>query len=348
MDDVKNNADAAPPSHHPSSIIHHPSLPDRGHLATEQRLTASAAIDALQIEQALQVINRQDLDVPVVVREQIPKIAALVGDVVANMRQGGRLIYVGAGTSGRLGVLDASECPPTFCSDPSQVVGVIAGGDAALRKSSEGAEDDEAAGAGAIRSLQLTALDSVIGIAAGGTTPYVWGALREAEKVGALTALVTCVPIRSLMIRHRAPVVPPNQPVTAPPPPALPVPIDHGIELVVGPEVVTGSTRMKAGTATKLALNMISTATMIQLGKAWGNLMIDLRATNAKLRDRAIRILTSQTDLSRHDAAALLDRADGRVKLALIMAIKNVDRGQAQRLLDEHAQQLRPILGPPR
>lgn len=335
-------------SEHSPFTIHHSALADRGHLTTEQRLTASAAIDALPVEQMLMVINRQDLDVPVVVREQVPRLAALVSDIVANMREGGRLIYVGAGTSGRLGVLDASECPPTFHCEAGQVVGVIAGGDGALRKSSEGAEDDPEAGAAAVRALQLTARDSVVGIAAGGTTPYVWGALGEAERVGALTALVTCVPIRSLMVRQRAPVVPPNQPVPPLAHAALPVPVDHPIELVVGPEVVTGSTRMKAGTATKLALNMLSTGVFIQLGKVWGNLMIDLRATNAKLRDRAIRILTSQTDLSRDAAAAVLDDAGGRVKLALVMAIKRVARDEAQHLLDTHHQQLRPILGPPR
>lgn len=321
---------------------------DRGHLPTEQRLAAAAAIDALSVEATLRLMNTQDMEVPLAIRKAIPAIAKLVEVIVAGMRQGGRLIYCGAGTSGRLGVLDASECPPTFFSDPDQVVGMIAGGDTALRNAVEGAEDNRNGSIPELKKLKLGEHDTVIGIAAGGTTPYVWGAIDFAHKQGATTALMTCVPVKTLMTRPRAPVVKPNEPVSVPPRPELPAVVYHPIELLVGPEVLTGSTRLKAGTATKLALNMITTSTMLQLGKAWGNLMVDLRATNAKLQDRAVRIVASQAKLSREDAMAVIEKADGRVKPALVMAIRGVALEEAERLLDEHGQKLRPILGPPR
>ncbi len=324
------------------------SPPDRSHLTTEQRLPSAASIDALSVEQSLRLINTQDMNVAVAVRDAIRHITPLVEHLVTQMRAGGRLIYVGAGTSGRLGVLDASEIPPTFFADPSVVVGVIAGGDGALRKSSEGMEDKPEDGAAEMTRLEVGEGDTVVGIAAGGTTPFVWGALGEAKQRGAATSLICCVPIKSLMIRERAAVVRANQPLAVPPPPRLPAPLDFPIELLVGPEVVTGSTRMKAGTATKLTLNMISTTVMVQLGKAWGNLMVDLRATNAKLRDRAIRIIDMQTDLDREQAAELLDEAGGRVKLALVMARRGVDATRAQQLLDEYEGKLRAIIGSPR
>lgn len=320
----------------------------RGHLATEQRLAAAAAADALDVEAALRLLNTQDMQVPQAVRHAIPALTKLVEDIVAGMKQGGRLVYCGAGTSGRLGVLDASECPPTFCSEPEQVVGFIAGGDGALRVAVEGAEDDWDGAKPEIDRLNLGEHDTLIGIAAGGTTPYVWGAIEYAGQRGAKTGLITCVTIKSLQTRPKAEVVKGNQPLSVPPPPALPAPLDHAIELIAGPEVVTGSTRMKAGTATKLALNMISTVTMLQLGKAWGNLMVDLKATNAKLVDRSIRIVVGQTGLSREDAADLIDRADGRVKVALVMHLRKVGRDEALKLLDQHDQKLRPILGPPK
>lgn len=323
-------------------------LPDRSHLVTEQRLSSSAAIDAMTVEQSLRLINTQDMNVAVAVRDAIRHITPLVEHLVAQFRAGGRLVYVGAGTSGRLGVLDASELPPTYFAEPDRVIGLIAGGDSALRRSSEGKEDHPEDGGEQIRALNIGEHDTVLGIAAGGTTPFVWGALKEAKTRGAATGLLCCVPIRSLQTRHKAAVVKPNQPIAAPPPPTLPAELDFPIELRVGPEIVTGSTRMKAGTATKLALNMISTTLMIQLGKAWGNLMVDLRATNAKLRDRALRILTTQCDLDRAAAADLLDRADGRVKHALVMARLNVDAPRAAALLDQHQGRLRPLLGAPR
>jgi len=316
---------------------------------TEQRLASAAALDALSVEQACRLINTQDVEVPRAVRDAIPQITALIEAVVEGMRAGGRLIYVGAGTSGRLGVLDASECPPTFFSDPEQVVGVIAGGDAALRTSSEGKEDEPEAGAEAVAELGVGKHDTVVGIAAGGTTPYVWGALRRAKQRGASTAMVTCIRLKQLLPpRERAAVVKPNQPLAAPPKPRLPVVIDYPVELLVGPEVVTGSTRLKAGTATKLALNMISTVSMVQLGKVWGNLMVDVRARSDKLRDRATRILVEQTRLEPDAAAALLERAEGRVKVALIMHHRGLAAGPARRLLEQHGGKLRPLIGPPK
>ncbi|MEO0477418.1 MAG: N-acetylmuramic acid 6-phosphate etherase, partial [Planctomycetota bacterium] len=319
---------------------------DRGYLATEQRLAAAAAIDALSIEATLRLMNTQDMEVPLAIRKAIPQIAKVVEIVVKGMKQGGRLIYCGAGTSGRLGVLDASECPPTFFSDPDQVVGLIAGGDTALRNAVEGAEDQRAGALPALEKLKLNEFDTLIGIAAGGTTPYVWGAIDYAHNHGAKTSLMTCVPVKTLMARPRAPVVKPNEPVSVPPRPELPAPVYQPIELLVGPEVLTGSTRLKAGTATKLALNMITTTAMLQLGKAWGNLMVDLRATNAKLLDRSIRIVSSQAKITREEAAEVLTQAEGRVKHALIMAVRGVDYAEAKHLLDDHDGKLRPILGP--
>lgn len=323
-------------------------LPNRGHLTTEQRSPASASLDAQSTEAALRMMNAQDMEVAVVVKNAIPAISRTVDDIVKGMRRGGRLIYIGAGTSGRLGVLDASEIPPTFQADPGQIIGIIAGGDGALRKSSEGMEDDFDGAVPELSKLNLGPNDTLIGIAAGGTTPYVWGGIHYAKTHGATTAIICCVPIKSLLKRTKAPVVPGNGVVNTPPPPSLPAEIDHQIELIVGPEVVTGSTRLKAGTATKLALNMITTITMVQLGKVWGNLMVDLRASNEKLKDRAIRIICSQTNLDRPKAAELLARADGLVKTALVMELRNISADQANRLLADHNGQVRPILGQPR
>lgn len=329
-------------------------LPDRSHLPTEQRNAQSDTLDALSVGDALRLLNEQDARVPDAVRAAIPALTRLVEDVVAALRRGGRLIYFGAGTSGRLGVLDASECPPTFHTDPSMVVGIIAGGDSALRKSSEGAEDDPDGARAEIERLKVGADDVAVGIAAGGTTPYVWGAIRLAKQRGATTGIVCCVELgkgpgsraqgaeESANASTRALGPPPMIPSSLAPPP------DHVIELLVGPEVVTGSTRMKAGTATKLALNMITTVSMVQLGKVWGNLMVDLRATNAKLIDRAARIIVSQTDLSREGALAALEQAGGSVKLALVMAKRGIGRAAAEGLLAQGGGWLREIIGPPR
>ena len=302
---------------------------DRGHLATEQRLPASARLDDVSIDRVLSLINDEDATVAGAVRAAIEAIGALVRRAGIARAAGGRLIYLGAGTSGRLGVLDASECPPTFFCRPDEVIGIIAGGDRALRRSVEGAEDDPDGAADELARLEVSAADLVVGIAAGGTTPYVLGALRIARERGAATGLICCAGADAARATGL-------------------VPAGHIVELNVGPEVLTGSTRMKAGTATKLTLNMISTATMVEAGKVWGNLMVDLRASNAKLRDRAARILARQCDLTRRDALAQLDRAGGRVKVALVMACCSVDADQACRLLDRHHQRLRPLLGPPR
>jgi N-acetylmuramic acid 6-phosphate etherase len=308
-------------------------LPDRGHLQTEQRNSVSAALDTLSISQTLNLIAVEDAGVVDAVRSALGDIEAVIGKAVAALRRGGRLIYLGAGTSGRLGVLDAAECPPTFCTDPGQVVGIIAGGDKALRSSSEGKEDDPEGARQKLERLDVGPDDVVVGLAAGGTTPYVLGGLVIAKKNGAATALVCCVDCSGGGAAAGR---------------AGENGADHIIELPVGPEVVTGSTRMKAGTATKLVLNMISTTTMVQLGKTWGNLMVDLRATNAKLRDRAVRMLTGQCDLDRQGALCLLDEAQGQVKVALVMAQLGLSASQARNKLDAHGGRLRPILGPPR
>lgn len=298
---------------------------DRGHLLTEQQLAASHDLDAQDVMNLLQTINQQDQQVALVVEHSIPVISALVTDMGQRFKQGGRLIYIGAGTSGRLGVLDASECPPTFCCDPGEVVGIIAGGDSSLRRSSEGAEDIEQGGIAALDELKLNSNDLLMGITAGGTTPYVWGALRHAQSQGAGTAMLCCVNLPDL----------------------LPVEVDHMIVLPVGPEVVTGSTRMKAGTATKLVLNMITTAVMVQRGKVWGNLMVDVNASNAKLRDRAARMLSKQCSMDREHAFELLDRAQGQVKVALVMHKLNLSREDAISALDQVNGFLRPLLGDP-
>ncbi|MCE9592387.1 MAG: N-acetylmuramic acid 6-phosphate etherase [Planctomycetes bacterium] len=298
-------------------------IPDRSRVLTEQRNAASRDLDKLSVAETLLLINDEDARVAAAVRVAIPALTPLVDAVVAAMKQGGRLIYFGAGTSGRLGVLDASECPPTFHTDPSMVVGIIAGGDGALRKSVEGAEDDPDGIAPQFDELKVGKGDVVVGIAAGGTTPYVIGGLKLAKTRGAATGLIACA----------------KAPAGA---------ADHIVELLVGPEVVTGSTRMKAGTATKLALNMVTTTAMVQLGKTWGNLMVDLRVSNAKLIDRGARILTSQCGVSRDEALALLKQTSGRVKLALVMAGRKLDAAAAQRLLDQHGGRLREILGEPK
>ena len=321
----------------------------RGQLETEKRLMSAAAIDALSVSQTLQLINTQDIEVPRAVRAALPALTGLIEAIIAGMNAGGGLIYVGAGTSGRLGVLDASECPPTFFTDPGEVVGIIAGGDGALRKSAEGKEDDRAGSHAELENLGLTEHDTLVGIAAGGTTPYVWGAIDYARQRGSATGMVTCVRLSTLRRpKPKAALVPGNAPVDLPPPPEAQYVVDHEVELIVGPEVVTGSTRLKAGTATKLALNMISTTVMVQRGKTWGNLMVDLRASNDKLRDRAMRMLEQQCGVDRAGASALLERAGGRVKRALVMQAKGLEAEEADALIERHGGKLRPILGPPK
>ena len=266
----------------------------------------------------VELINAEDALVPAAVARERKRIAAAVDLIVERFRRGGRLFYVGAGTSGRLGVLDASECPPTFGVAPSMVQGIIAGGRGALVRSAEGAEDHPEGGAEAIDKKKVKSVDVVVGLAACGMTPYVHGALKRARRIGAGTIFITCAPEA---VKH--------------------IPAEIVINPVVGPEVVTGSTRMKAGTATKLVLNTLTTAAMIKLGKVYGNLMVDLRATNEKLRDRSIRIVMELTGLSRVKARKLLDDADGRVKTAIVMHFRKVDMPSAVKILDDSGQLLR-------
>ena len=297
--------------------------PDRGHVATEARHERSVALDALDVPACVDLIIDDHRAVADAAAAARPALDSFIEKLVPRLRAGGRLIYIGAGTSGRLGVLDATECPPTFRSEPSQVVGVIAGGDNALRRSSEAKEDDPQGAAAAFADLGLRSADTVVAIAAGGTTPYVLGALGLAKAAGAVTALVSCAPPKS-------------------PPPGC----DHLIVLKTGPELLAGSTRLKAGSATKLALNIISTAAFVRLGKVYSNLMVDLRATNAKLTDRALRILTALCpDLGREAAAELLEGAAGRVKPAIVMQRLGVDLETAEALLDRHGGMLREVIG---
>ena len=299
------------------------SLPvDRGHVQTEQRHKRSAKLDALDTRSCIELIIDDHRRVPKALEGATRELTELIDGITERVRRGGRLIYVGAGTSGRLGVLDASECPPTFQSEPGQIVGMIAGGDSALRTSSEGAEDDPNGARDALAELELTAEDTIVGIAAGGTTPYVLGAIRLAKAVGAGTALLTCAE-----------------------PEPHPEGCDHLIVLRTGPELLTGSTRLKAGSATKLALNIITTTLFVRLGKVYSNLMVDLRATNDKLRDRAIRILVELCpELDREESAQLLDRANGELKTAIVMQRLGVEVEPAGSLLAEHQGILRHAL----
>jgi N-acetylmuramic acid 6-phosphate etherase len=297
---------------------------DRSHLLTEQRLPESMNLDAMSIEEAVAVMNEQDrIAVEAVARERASVVRA-IELVVSAFNSGGRLIYAGAGTSGRLGVLDASECPPTFRTDPQMVQGLIAGGPEAMFRAKEGAEDSPQAGAADIDGLGVGANDVVMGIATGGTTPYVHGALNRAKALGARTIFFSCV----------QPVA--NEPLT-----------DVTIRPLTGPEVLTGSTRLKAGTATKLVLNQVTTIAMVQLGKCYENLMVDLRATNTKLWDRGARIVTLLTGLDRDSAMTLLRQADGHVKLAIVMHQRRTTLDQAKHLLATTNGHLRSALTQP-
>ncbi len=292
---------------------------------TEQRNPRTVTIDVASPLEIVDLIAAEDADVPAAVATARTALAAVVGMVETAFRAGGRLVYVGAGTSGRLGVLDAAECPPTFGTPPEMVIAVIAGGAPALVRSIEGAEDDVNAGISAMDERRVSANDVVVGIAASGTTPYVQAALGRAQARGARTALVTC----------------------SEPPGLLRDTCDAVVFVPVGPEVVTGSTRMKAGTATKLVLNSITTGAMIRLGKTYGNLMVDLRAWNDKLVDRSRRIIMETTGLDRSEAGDVIRRADGQVKRAIVMARRGVSREEADRLLAEHQGRLRSIVGDP-
>jgi N-acetylmuramic acid 6-phosphate etherase len=279
---------------------------------TEAPNPRTAAIDTLSSLEIVALINEEDAQIAGAVREQLSQVARAVDAIVERLRCGGRMFYFGAGTSGRLGVLDASEMPPTFSVPPDVIQGWIAGGDSALRRSSEAAEDDAAAGAEAAREAGVGSADVVVGIAASGTTPWVLGALGEARTRGAVTIALTCDPGAPLARAAEIAIVP-----------------------VVGPEVIAGSSRMKAGTAQKMVLNMLSTATMIRLGKVYGNLMVDVRPTNTKLRLRAVRILQQAAGAGSEAARAALEETGYEVKPALVMLLSGVDADEARRRLAE-------------
>ena len=280
------------------------------HLLTEQRNPASAAIDSLATEDALRVINAEDRKVADAVAAEIPHVARAVDAVVAAMERGGRLFYIGAGTSGRLGVLDASECPPTFNVDPSRVQGIIAGGVDALWRSSEATEDDPATGVRDLLQRGFSATDVLCGIAASGRTPYVLGAVAEANRMGAVTIGISGTPGSELARAAQIAITP-----------------------LTGPEVLTGSTRMKAGTAQKMVLNMLSTGVFVRLGYVYGNLMVNVQPTNTKLMDRARRIVAQATGVSPEGAAQLLADAGGQVRTAIVMERKHISREAADELL---------------
>ena len=293
--------------------------------ATEQRNPRSERIDVASSLEIVDIMNAEDARVAGVVHGQRAQIAQAIDLIVAAFKAEGRLVYAGAGTSGRLGVLDATECPPTFGVPPTMVTGVMAGGYGALVKSAEGAEDDVNAGAAAMDTAGVTSRDVVVGIAASGTTPYVRSALSRAQTLGAKTVLVTC----------------------AAPPKILAETCDVIVNPVVGPEVVTGSTRLKAGTATKLVLNMLTTGAMIRLGKVYGNLMVDLVALSAKLHDRGERIVMEVGGVTREEARTAIAGAKGSVKLAIVMARRKVDASEARRLLESANGFVRPVVGDP-
>jgi N-acetylmuramic acid 6-phosphate etherase len=293
-------------------------IEERGHLLTEQINPGSENLDQLSSLEIVDLFNREDAKILEAITLARKTLAEAIDITTKALQQGGRLFYVGAGTSGRLGVLDAAECPPTFCTPPEMVQGIIAGGAGALIRSSEDLEDRLEDGATAIAQRQINNLDVVIGISAGGTTPYVHGALQAAQQRGAKTIAISCVPIEQVKIET-----------------------DIDIRLLTGPEILAGSTRLKAGTVTKMALNIISTGVMIGLGKVYGNRMIDVSVTNNKLYDRALRIIEDLTDLNREQAANLLKKSKNQVKLALLMHWTGKDDQAAHHLLTQHQGNLR-------
>jgi N-acetylmuramic acid 6-phosphate etherase len=291
------------------------------HLLTETRHPDTSAIDQLSTREMLEVMNAADRSVADAVHAELDRIAQAVDGIAERLERGGRLFYTGAGTSGRLGVLDASECPPTFNVDPGLVVGLIAGGDYALRHSIEGAEDDPEQGAQDLKTHGLKAGDTLVGIAASGRTPYVLGGMAYANHLGALTVGLSCVPGSEVERRAKIAITP-----------------------AVGPEVITGSTRLRAGTATKLVLNMLSTGAMIRTGMVYGNLMVNVQPTNVKLKDRAVRIIAAATGVGEEQAATLLAQG-GTVRVAIVMQKLGVPRDQAERQLEAAHGRLRVALG---
>ena len=282
-------------------------------LITEQRNPNSMHVDSLSALEIVQLMNKEDKQVPLAIEKCLPQIAQAVECIVAAFQQGGRLVYIGAGTSGRLGVLDASECPPTFGVSPEMVKGIIAGGERALRHPIEGAEDSKAQAVVDLQTIQFSSKDVLVGIAASGRTPYVIGALEYAKSLGSVTVSIASNP-NSAMANI----------------------VDIAIDTVVGPEVLTGSSRLKSGTAQKLVLNMLTTASMILIGKCYQNLMVDVQASNEKLKARAIRIVMQATDCDKTLAEETLKLADQNAKLAIMMILSGLDRAQAEALLEKH------------
>ena len=290
-------------------------------LITEQRNPNSMNVDSLSALEIVQLMNQEDKQVPLAIEKCLPQIAQAVECIVAAFQQGGRLVYIGAGTSGRLGVLDASECPPTFGVSPEMVKGIIAGGERALRHPIEGAEDSKAQAVVDLQTIHFSSKDVLVGIAASGRTPYVIGALEYAKSLGSVTVSIASNP-NSAMANI----------------------VDIAIDTVVGPEVLTGSSRLKSGTAQKLVLNMLTTASMILMGKCYQNLMVDVQASNEKLKARAIRIVMQATDCDKTLAEETLKQADQNAKLAIMMILSGLDRAQAEALLEKHQGKLQLAL----
>jgi len=290
-------------------------------LITEQRNPNSMHVDSLSALEIVQLMNKEDKQVPLAIEKCLPQIAQAVECIVAAFQQGGRLVYIGAGTSGRLGVLDASECPPTFGVSPEMVKGIIAGGERALRHPIEGAEDSKAQAVVDLQTIQFSSKDVLVGIAASGRTPYVISALEYAKSLGSVTVSIASNP-NSAMANI----------------------VDIAIDTVVGPEVLTGSSRLKSGTAQKLVLNMLTTASMILMGKCYQNLMVDVQASNEKLKARAIRIVMQATDCDKALAEETLKQADQNAKLAIMMILSGLDRAQAEALLEKHQGKLQLAL----
>ena len=282
-------------------------------LITEQRNPNSMHVDSLSALEIVQLMNEEDKQVPLAIEKCLPQIAQAVECIVDAFQQDGRLVYIGAGTSGRLGVLDASECPPTFGVSPEMVKGIIAGGERALRHPIEGAEDSKAQAVVDLQTIHFSSKDVLVGIAASGRTPYVIGALEYAKSLGSVTVSISSNP-NSAMANI----------------------VDIAIDTVVGPEVLTGSSRLKSGTAQKLVLNMLTTASMILMGKCYQNLMVDVQASNEKLKARAIRIVMQATDCDKAIAEETLKQADQNAKLAIMMLLSGLDRAQAEALLEKH------------
>jgi N-acetylmuramic acid 6-phosphate etherase len=291
------------------------------HLQTEQPLSGSSELDRMGTAEILGLINSADSGVATAVGRELSRIAAAVDAIQHSLEGGGRLTYMGAGTSGRLGVLDASECPPTFGVAPDLVRGIIAGGDGALARASEASEDSAEAGAADLIAAGFEKADVLVGISASGRTPYVLGGVKKAREIGAVTCGVSCSGDSELSKL-----------------------VDYPIEVVPGPEVIAGSTRMRAGTATKMVLNMISTAVMVRLGHVYGNLMVNVAPSNAKLEDRARRIIAQAAGVSYERAAELLDGGGRSVRTAIVMEKKNVNRGEAEKLLRAAGGRIREAL----